>query len=179
MMLALGVDLEDAAAGIGSGHLLTRQNTCSASVGGLQQLQSNDSLVQDQYGQVSFSSLQAFLQGNVSTYTYAPSYTPLSWRSFEGAFYVEDVIKVTPSWERRVGFRGESTNGWNEAYGRASNYAFDSSGVIETQPVVWWLGLGCQQREIPAGAAHRHGVVPLRIEKDCDPGGVRRLLRAP
>ena len=104
--------------------------------GWLQQLQSNDSLVQDQYGQVSFSSLQAFLQGNVSTYTYAPSYTPLSWRSFEGAFYVEDVIKVTPSWELRVGFRGESTNGWNEAYGRASNYAFDSSGVIETQPVV-------------------------------------------
>jgi hypothetical protein len=104
--------------------------------GWLQQLQSNDSLVQDQYGQVSFSNLQAFLQGNVSTYTYAPSYTPLSWRSFEGAFYAEDVIKVTPSWELRVGFRGESTNGWNEAYGRASNYAFDSSGVIETQPLV-------------------------------------------
>jgi len=104
--------------------------------GWLQHLQSNDSLVQDQYGQVSFSSLQAFLQGNVSTYTYAPSYTPLSWRSIEGAFYAEDVIKLKPSWELRVGFRGESTNGWNEAYGRASNYAFDSSGVIETQPVV-------------------------------------------
>ena len=104
--------------------------------GWLQQLQSNDSLVQDQYGQVSFSNLQAFLQGNVSTYTYAPNYTPLSWRSFEGAFYAEDVIKVTPSWELRVGFRGESTSGWNEAYGRASNYAFDSNGVIQTQPVV-------------------------------------------
>jgi hypothetical protein len=104
--------------------------------GWLQQLQSNDSLVQDQYGQVSFSNLQAFLQGNVSTYTYAPNYTPLSWRSVEGAFYAEDVIKVTPSWELRVGIRGESTNGWNEAHGRASNYAFDSSGVIETQPVV-------------------------------------------
>jgi hypothetical protein len=104
--------------------------------GWMQQLQSNDSLVQDQYGQVSFTNLQTFLQGNVSTYTYAPSYAPLSWRSIEGAFYAEDVIKVTPSWELRVGFRGESTNGWNEAYGRASNYAFNSSGVIETQPVV-------------------------------------------
>jgi hypothetical protein len=110
-------------------HLLT--------LGGwLQQLQSNDSLVQDQYGQVSFTNLQTFLQGTVSTYTYAPSYAPLSWRSTEGAFYAEDVIKVTPSWEVRVGFRGESTNGWNEAYGRASNYAFSPSGVIETQPVV-------------------------------------------
>jgi hypothetical protein len=104
--------------------------------GWLQQLQSNDSLVQDQYGQVSFTNLQTFLQGTVSTYTYAPNYTPLSWRSIEGAFYAEDVIKVTPTWELRLGFRGESTNGWNEAYGRASNYLFSPSGVIETQPVV-------------------------------------------
>ncbi len=38
--------------------------------------------------------------------------------------------------ELRVGFRAEGTNGWNEAHGRASNYAFDSNGVIITQPVV-------------------------------------------
>jgi len=106
-------------------------------VGGwLQRLQANDILVQDQYGQISFTNLQTFLQGKVSTYTYAPSYTPLAWRSLEGAFYVEDAIKVKPSLELRVGFRGESTNGWNEAHGRASNYAFDSSGVVITQPVV-------------------------------------------
>jgi hypothetical protein len=36
----------------------------------------------------------------------------------------------------RIGFRGESTNGWNEAYGRASNYAFNAQGVIDSQPVV-------------------------------------------
>jgi hypothetical protein len=33
----------------------------------------------------------------------------------------------------RVGFRFESTNGWNEAFGRASNYLFDG-GVIRTNP---------------------------------------------
>ncbi|MCU1242332.1 MAG: Oar protein [Candidatus Acidoferrum typicum] len=104
--------------------------------GWLQRLQANDILVQDQYGQVSFTNLQTFLQGKVSTYTYAPSYTPLAWRSLEGAFYVEDAIKVKPSLELRIGFRGESTNGWNEAHGRASNYAFDPNGVIMTQPVV-------------------------------------------
>ena len=104
--------------------------------GSLQWLQSNDVLVQDQYGQISFTNLQAFLNGNVSTYTYAPSYTPLSWRSLEGAFYAEDAIKLKPSLELRIGFRAESTNGWNEANGRASNYAFASNGVIETQPVV-------------------------------------------
>jgi hypothetical protein len=104
--------------------------------GWLQRLQSNDSLAQDQYGQVSFTNLQTFLQGKVSTYTYAPSSTPLAWRSLEGAFYAEDAIKLKPSLELRIGFRGESTNGWNEAQGRASNYAFDSTGVIATQPLV-------------------------------------------
>jgi len=104
--------------------------------GRLQQVQVNDTLIQDQYGQISFTNLQTFLQGTVSTYTYAPNSTPLSWRSLEGAFFVEDSIKLTPSVELRIGFRGESTNGWNEAHGRASNYAFDPNGVILTEPVV-------------------------------------------
>jgi hypothetical protein len=104
--------------------------------GWLQRLQVNDILLQDQYGQASFTNLQSFLQGKVSTYTYAPSFTPLGWRSLEGAFYAEDTIRLKSSLELRIGFRGESTNGWNEAHGRASNNAFDSNGVIVTQPVI-------------------------------------------
>jgi len=104
--------------------------------GWLQRIQSNDSLVQDQYGQISFTNLQTFLQGAVSTYTYAPSYTPLSWRSWEGAAFIEDAIKLKPNLELRLGFRAESTDGWNEALGRASNYTFDANGVILAQPVV-------------------------------------------
>jgi hypothetical protein len=101
-----------------------------------ERLQSNDSLVQDQYGQASFTNLTSFLQGSVSTYTFAPGATPLSWRSLEGAFYFEDAIKLRPSLEIRLGFRDEFTTGWSEAYGRASNYAFDSStNVILAQPV--------------------------------------------
>lgn len=102
----------------------------------LQGIQANDSLVQSQYGQISFTSLQTFLQGKVSTYTYAPTATPLSWRTAQGAFFVEDTIKVNPSLELRFGFRSESTNGWNEARGRAANYAFDSNGVIATAPSI-------------------------------------------
>ncbi len=102
----------------------------------LERLQSNDTLIQDQYGQASFTNLQTFLAGTVSTFTYAPSFTPLSWRSLEGAFYAEDAIRLTTSLELRVGFRGESTNGWNEAHGRAANFGFDASGVVETQPAV-------------------------------------------
>lgn len=104
--------------------------------GWVQRIQSNDSLVQDQYGQASFTNLQGFLQGQVSTYTYAPSYTPLGWRTTEGAAFAEDSIKVKSNLEVRLGFRAEFTNGWNEAQGRASNYTFNTQGVIGTQPVV-------------------------------------------
>ena len=100
-----------------------------------QRIQSNDTLIQDQYGQASFTNLQTFLVGTVSTYTYAPAYTPLNWRSLEGAAFAEDTIKVTPSLEVRIGFRGEFTNGMNEAHGRASNYQF-VGGVIQTQPTI-------------------------------------------
>src|ERR1700730_11209279 len=58
----------------------------------LQRIQANDALIQDQYGQASFTNLQSFLQGKVSTYTYAPSKTPLGWRSLEGACSAEDAI---------------------------------------------------------------------------------------
>jgi Carboxypeptidase regulatory-like domain len=104
--------------------------------GWVQRIQSNDSLVQDQYGQASFTNLQAFLEGKVSTYTYTPGYTPLGWRSTEAAAFAEDTIKLKPNLEVRLGFRAEFTNGWNEAHGRASNYGFDTDGVILTQPVV-------------------------------------------
>ena len=101
-----------------------------------ERVQSNDTLVADQYGQASFTSLTTFLTGTVSTYTYAPSFTPLNWRSLEAAFYVEDSIKLRPDLELTLGFRGESTNGMNEANGRASNYLFNANGVIQTTPVV-------------------------------------------
>ena len=83
--------------------------------------------MQDQYGRPPFPAAN-FLQGTISTYTYAPqAATPLSWRTLEGAFFVEDTIKLKPSLELRLGFRGESTTGWNEAHGRAANYDFRSN----------------------------------------------------
>ena len=50
-----------------------------------QRVEANDNLAQDQYGQASFGSLASFLQGTVSTFTVAPSPTPLGWRSLEAA----------------------------------------------------------------------------------------------
>ncbi|MGC2162690.1 MAG: carboxypeptidase-like regulatory domain-containing protein [Silvibacterium sp.] len=102
--------------------------------GWLQQIQSNDNMAQDQYGQASFGSLTSFLQGTVSTFTSVPSPTELGWRSIEGAGFVQDTVRIRPNLELQAGFRFESTNGWNEAQNRASNYLFDSTGVIETNP---------------------------------------------
>jgi carboxypeptidase family protein len=101
----------------------------------LQQVQSNDNLAANQYGQAVFSSLQSFLAGTVSTFTAIPTPTPLSFRSLEGAYYVEDTMKLRSSLEIRVGFRGEFTDGWNEVHNRSSNWAFDSNGVIQTTPI--------------------------------------------
>lgn len=102
----------------------------------MQQIQANDNLAQNQYGQASFNTLQAFLAGSVSTFTVVRSPTPLSWRSTEWAGFVQDVVKLRPNLQVRAGFRFESTNGWNEAHERASNYLFDANGVIQTNPMV-------------------------------------------
>lgn len=101
----------------------------------LQRVQSNTLLAQYQFGQASFSTLQSFLQGTVKTFTVVPTPTGLGWRSYEGAGFVEDTWKLSTRFELRAGFRFESTNGWNEAHGRASNYAI-LNGVLQTQPVV-------------------------------------------
>jgi hypothetical protein len=102
----------------------------------LQRIQANDNLAQYQYGQASFGSLTAFLQGNVGTFTVVPSPTPLGWRSVETAGFVQDAIRLTSRLQLRLGFRFEGTNGWNEVHHRASTYLFSPNGVIQTNPQV-------------------------------------------
>ena len=117
-------------------HVYWTRGNHQIEIGGwLQQIQSNDNLAQDQYGQASFTNLSTFLQGTIATFTSVPSPTELGWRSLEGAGFVQDTIKIRPNLELRAGFRFESTNGWNESQNRASNYLF-TNGVIETAPQV-------------------------------------------
>ena len=101
----------------------------------LQRLQSNDFLAQNQYGQASFSTITTFEQGEVSKYTIVPGPTELGWRSLFSAGFIEDAWKATSRLELRAGLRIESSTGWNEAQGRASNYDF-TDGVINTTPTV-------------------------------------------
>ncbi len=58
------------------------------------------------------------------TLLYDPAPTPLGWRSWFGAFYAEDTIRLRPNLTLSLGFRDEFTTGWNEAHGRASTYTY-------------------------------------------------------
>ncbi|MGH9584177.1 MAG: carboxypeptidase regulatory-like domain-containing protein, partial [Bryobacteraceae bacterium] len=99
-----------------------------------QRVQSNDELALGQYGQATFSSLQAFLTGTVTTFTAVPSPTPLGWRLWEGAWFVQDELRLSPRFTLSLGFRDEFTNGWNEAHGRAANFVYGPDGALKTQP---------------------------------------------
>ena len=99
----------------------------------VQQFQSNETIALSQYGQATFTSLATFLTGVTSTFLYDPAPTEMNWRSLFTAIYAQDTIRLSPSWTVTLGFRGESSTGWNEAHGRAANYTFDN-GVISSQP---------------------------------------------
>jgi len=98
-----------------------------------QQFQSNETIALSQFGQATFASLQTFLQGTVGTFLFDPAPTEMNWRAWFGALYIEDVIRWSPKLTVSLGFRDETSNGWNEPHGRAANYTF-SNGVISTQP---------------------------------------------
>jgi hypothetical protein len=117
-------------------HIVFTHGAHQIEIGGwLQRIQANDNMAQNQYGQATFSSLSNFIKGTVSTFSVVPSPTLLGWRSFEGAGFIQDGIKLRKNLDLRVGFRFESTNGWNEAHDRASNYVF-TNGTIQTNPVI-------------------------------------------
>ncbi len=101
----------------------------------LQRFQSNETIALSQYGQATFSSLATFLQGTTSSFLYDPAPTEMNWRSLFGAFYAEDVFRVSRNLTLSLGFRDEFSTGWNEASGRAANYTFND-GVISSRPRV-------------------------------------------
>lgn len=99
-----------------------------------QRLRSNEELALSQYGQATFTSLQTFLAGT-ATLLYDPTPSPLGWRSWYGAWYVEDVIRLARSFTLSLGFRDEFDTGWNEEHGRAANYTY-TNGIISSQPTI-------------------------------------------
>ena len=97
----------------------------------LQRFQSNENIQLSQYGQMTFAGLGALINGEAS-FLYSPTPTPLGWRSLFSAFFAEDVIRLSSRLTLSIGFRGESTTGWNELHGRAANYQL-LNGVAQCQ----------------------------------------------
>jgi hypothetical protein len=100
----------------------------------LQPFQSNETLALSQYGQLTFTGLPNFLAGTAS-FLYDPAPSPMRWRSLFAAGYIEDVFRVHRSLTLSLGFRAETSSGWNEADGRAANYQLSAQGpVCASQP---------------------------------------------
>jgi len=115
-------------------HLTLTQGRHQYSLGvWVQPFQSNETIALSQFGQATFTSLQTFLNGTVSSFLFDPAPTELNWRSIFSAYYAEDVIRVNRKFTVSLGFRAEVSTGWNEAHGRAANYTF-TNGIISNQP---------------------------------------------
>jgi hypothetical protein len=103
--------------------------------GWLQRIQVNANSAARNYGEADFASILTFLQGTTTNWVGTPNRSVMYWRSIEGAWYVQDVIQLRSNFTVRVGLRDEFTNGWNEKYGRASQYLLDANGVPTSDPV--------------------------------------------
>jgi Carboxypeptidase regulatory-like domain len=100
-----------------------------------QRFQSNETIALSQFGQATFTNLQTFLKGTISSFLFDPAPTEMNWRSLFGAWFVQDTVQVRPRLTITLGLRHEFTTGWNEAHGRAANYTF-ADGIISSEPRV-------------------------------------------
>jgi Carboxypeptidase regulatory-like domain/TonB-dependent Receptor Plug Domain len=104
--------------------------------GWAQRMQVNANSRDYQLGQATFASLTTFLQGQATLFTGAPHATVMYWRQWESAWYAQDTLQLRPNLTLRLGLRHEFTDGWNEKYGRASQFLPDANGVLENTPTV-------------------------------------------
>jgi carboxypeptidase family protein/TonB-dependent receptor-like protein len=99
-----------------------------------QRVQDNENGASRTTGVATFASLATFLAGTVTTFQVVPDPNELGWRSWFGAWYIEDTIRLRHNLTLDLGVRDEFTSGWNEESGRAANYITDAAGVLLTAP---------------------------------------------
>ncbi len=92
---------------------------------------------------VGYPTVTAFLQDKPSAAILVRNPVPVGYRSWEGAFYVQDEITLRRNLNLRLGLRDEMTDGWNEEAGRCTNYFYDPGFVIQTNPNI---GNSCLQK---------------------------------
>jgi len=87
-------------------------------------------------GTANYPTLLAFLQDLPTQFIANSNPQPVYYRSTQGAWYLQDEVKLKPHLSLRLGLREEMTNGWSEAHNHAANYVYDRNGIIQTDPVV-------------------------------------------
>src|SRR3989441_3190332 len=85
---------------------------------------------------VAYPTILTFLRDQPSNGILTRNAPTLGFRSTEGAWYIQEAMKLLRNFTFRLGLRHEMTNGWNEVVGRCSNYRFDSGFVIQREPIV-------------------------------------------
>ncbi len=101
-----------------------------------QRQQDNENTASRQLGVANFSSLANF-QSGTGNFQVVPQATELGWRSFFGAWYVQDTLKLRRNLTVTLGLRHEFDNVWNEVQGRASQFLVDPiTGALQTDPTV-------------------------------------------
>ncbi len=93
----------------------------------MQRLRDNENTGSRQLGIATFPTLTAMLQGTLTNFQVIPNANELGWRSWYGAWYAQDEIRIRPRLTIQLGIRHEFTSGWNEVSGRASNYITDGA----------------------------------------------------
>jgi hypothetical protein len=101
-----------------------------------QRVQSNDDAADQRNGVASFTDLQSFMLGKARQVVATLNPLEIPWRQWEGAWFVEDSIKLHPKFTLSLGLRQEFNNGWNSPTGQASNFVFGPNGILLTQPVI-------------------------------------------
>ena len=139
-------------------------------------LQNNEFRPTFSSGMMLFQSMSLLLQG-LGSFSVAPIQTPMYWRQWEGAWYVQDNIQLRPNLAFRIGLRHEFTNGWNNPQGRATNY-IDGPGtnVLLSTPVIGHSSLFDQQLDLVVWPTSRDRVGRVRKRKNLDSRGRRDLL---
>src|SRR5881409_2458916 len=111
---------------------------------------------------VAYSTILAFLRDQPNNAILTRNAPTLGFRSTEGAWYVQDDMKLRSNFTLRLGLRHEMTNGWNEVVGRCSNYRFDPGFVIQREPIV---GKSCMDQN------HAKLLLQPRVGLAWDPTG--------
>src|SRR5436309_1219779 len=110
----------------------------SWSVGGwlLKMQQNQAGVALSSAGNVVYPTLLAFLRDQPSNAILTRNAPALGFRSTEGAWYIQDHMKLRPNFPLRLGLRPATTNGWTDVVGRCSNYRYDPGFVIQTNPTI-------------------------------------------